>query len=373
MKKYLLLIMLILFLPLNVSGADLYESSGINDSMNSIANENLYTIAPDFDFGNLVKTMQEGGGAVDLPYIVKKLLSLLIGEIYQSITIIGALLVLAVLCSMLTNMQAAFGHEGTAQVAFFACYAMMAGILITGFNSVAVFGASAVEEMVLTMQAAVPALTTLLIASGSIAAAPILQTVTLVAAQLCALLIKNVVLPVTYATLALKLINSLTENDSMARLASFGQKATKWIMGLMLTIFIGVLTISGFAANSVDSVGGKTAKYAIGSIIPVAGSALSDTVGLLASSAQLIKNAVGIAGVVMIILICAGALIKSFALMIIYNTAAAVLSPLCDKRFTTAVSSIAECIGMIFASIAVSAFLMIVSLAIMLSASGLSG
>lgn len=75
------------------------------------------------------------------------------------------------------------------------------------------------------------------------------------------------------------------------------KKSGMWIMALISTVFLGVLTAQNAVNAAADSVSIKTAKFIIGTCVPVAGTALSGAVGTVSSSLSLLKSSVGIYGV----------------------------------------------------------------------------
>ena len=98
----------------------------------------------------------------------------------------------------------------------------------------------------------------------------------------------------------------------------------------MLTIFVGLLSLEGTLSSSVDGLTAKTAKAAVSNFIPVVGKVLGDSIDTVLGCASILKNAVGIVGVVIIIGICVMPILKLAALTIIYHLGAALCQPIAD-------------------------------------------
>ena len=75
------------------------------------------------------------------------------------------------------------------------------------------------------------------------------------------------------------------------------KKTGMWLMTLISTVFLGVLSAQSAVNSAADSVSVKTAKFIIGTCVPVAGTALSGATGTVSSALSLMKSSVGIYGV----------------------------------------------------------------------------
>ena len=100
----------------------------------------------------------------------------------------------------------------------------------------------------------------------------------------------------------------------------------------MLTIFVGLLSLEGTLSSSVDGLTAKTAKAAVSNFIPVVGKVLGDVVDSVLGCGVILKNAVGVVGVIVIIGICIMPIIKIGTLSIIYSLASAVIQPIADEK-----------------------------------------
>ena len=105
-----------------------------------------------------------------------------------------------------------------------------------------------------------------------------------------------------------------------------------WVLGIILTVFVGVVSLEGTLTSSVDGITAKTAKAAVSSLIPVVGKILGDSVDSVLGCGIILKNAVGFVGVIIIIGICITPIIKLATLSIMYNIASAVIEPLADTK-----------------------------------------
>jgi len=141
----------------------------------------------------------------------------------------------------------------------------------------------------------------------------------------------------------------------------------------MLTVFVGLLSLEGTLSSSVDGLTAKTAKAAVSSFIPVVGKMLGDTVDTVMGCASILKNAVGMVGVIIIIGICIGPVLKLASLTIIYHLGAALCQPIADEKIVKLLEQMGGTFKILLAiTCSVSVMLMIgVTLVIKISNSGL--
>lgn len=138
-------------------------------------------------------------------------------------------------------------------------------------------------------------------------------------------------------------------------------------------MFVGLLSLEGTLSSSVDGLTAKTAKAAVSSFIPVVGKMLGDTVDTVMGCASILKNAVGMVGVIIIIGICIGPVLKLASLTIIYHLGAALCQPIADEKIVKLLEQMGGTFKILLAiTCSVSVMLMIgVTLVIKISNSGL--
>ena len=138
-------------------------------------------------------------------------------------------------------------------------------------------------------------------------------------------------------------------------------------------MFVGLLSLEGTLSSSVDGLTAKTAKAAVSSFIPVVGKMLGDTIDTVMGCASILKNAVGLVGVIIIIGICIGPVLKLASLTIIYHLGAALCQPIADEKIVKLLEQMGGTFKILLAiTCSVSVMLMIgVTLVIKISNSGL--
>ena len=146
-----------------------------------------------------------------------------------------------------------------------------------------------------------------------------------------------------------------------------------WFLGIILTIFVGVLSLEGTLTSSIDGITAKTAKAAVSSLIPVVGKILGDTVDSVLGCGLILKNAIGIVGVIVIIGICILPVIKLATLSIMYSIASAIIEPLADSKIVKLLNEMSGIFKLLLAILCSVSVLLIIgtTLVIKISNSGM--
>ena len=111
-------------------------------------------------------------------------------------------------------------------------------------------------------------------------------------------LITRVLLPLCTMGFSLAIVDAVSPSVSVGGLLRLSRKCTTWILGLLMTVFLGVLSMQNWLGSSVDTAASKTTKYVIANFVPVVGSAVSDAYTTVRSSLQMLRSTTGVVGMV---------------------------------------------------------------------------
>jgi len=278
--------------------------------------------------------IKDGKGNISFDSILNAVLSIVFKEVKSVLKLVLSIVTIAIICSLLKNLQDAFSDEGISQVAFYACYALIIMILSKSF----IISISVAKEVITNisdfMSALLPILITMISLSGGITSAATLDPIVLGAVVFIPKVYTNIIIPMILMGFALEFANNLSTEHKITNLCKLFKQTTIWFQGIMITAFIGLLTIRGITATTIDAVTLKTAKFAVDNFIPIVGKAFSDAITSVAGYSLIIKNAISSIGLVVIILILLHPLIKLILISFIYKLSAALVEPISDSRIT---------------------------------------
>ena len=282
-----------------------------------------------------IKTyIKDGKGNISFDTILNAVLSIVFKEVKSVLKLVLSIVTIAIICSLLKNLQDAFSDESISQVAFYACYALIIMVLSKSF----IISISVAKEVITNisdfMSALLPILITMISLAGGITSAATLDPIVLGAVVFIPKIYSNIIIPMILMGFVLEFANNLSTEHKITNLCKLFKQVTIWFQGIIITVFIGLLTIRGITSTTIDAVTLKTAKFAVDNFIPIVGKAFSDAITSVAGYSLIIKNAISSIGLVVIILILLHPLIKLILITFIYKLSAALIEPISDSRIT---------------------------------------
>src|SRR5699024_9165351 len=141
---------------------------------------------------------------------------------------------------------------------------------------------------------------------------------------------------------SLIVISKISNNVQIDKLSNFLKSGVVWFFGIILTIFVSVVSLEGTLSSSVDGITAKTTKAVVSSAIPVVGKILGDAVDTVLGCGIILKNAVGFVGVIIVVGICIIPILKLTILTIAYKILAAVTEPIADGKIVDLLEQIGD-------------------------------
>lgn len=325
---------------------DLSQMRSFLDQLDSDVQKTM----PGFSLNRMFDDLKTGKLDLRPEKLGQTLVAILGREVLSSAPLIGKLLVLAVLGAVLGQLQSAFGGSvgKTAQIM---TYFVLLSLALTSFREALNVATSTIDQMVGLMQTLFPVMLTLLISMGSLTSAALFKPLIMGSLTVLATTIKTVVLPLYFLAAVLKLFNHISEQFKLSKLVGLFEFAGKLSLGVIMTVFIGVMTIQGVTGGVADSVVFRTAKYSA-DLVPVAGKFFKDAVELVITSGLLLKNAVGIITLLAIIVICLGPVLKILAMIFIFRISAALIEPLGEKALANSLQDMSKSLINILVTVA---------------------
>lgn len=293
-------------------------------------------------------------------------------EVLYSGKLIVTIVLLTVFTMILETMQNAFERNTVSKVAYAIAYMVLLVLAVNSFRTATGYAGDAIGNMVQFMLAMVPLLLTLLASTGTVTTVAVLHPLIVFMIHTIGTLIHLVVFPLLFFSAVLHLVSSITDRYKVTQLANFLRTVGVSLLGGLLTLFLGVLSVQGATGAVADGVALRTAKFLSGNFLPVVGRIFSDAADTVLSASLLVKNAVGLAGVIILLFLCAFPAVKILTLAIIYNLSAAVLQPLGDSPIVTCLQTIGKTLVFVFAALASVGLMFFLAVTIILTAGNAS-
>ena len=343
------------------------DLEGLYDYISTMKSD--FELINDLDPVSYIKNyITTGKGNLSFSKICDAVISLLFKEVKTVLSMCITIVVIGIICSLIKNLQSAFSSDSISEIAFYACYALMIIVLTRTFIISLDLAKDIITEISGFMSKLLPILVVMLGVAGGFTESATMDPIVLGTTIIIPKIYLNIILPLILITFVLQFTNNISTEPKISNLCSLVKSAVLWIQGLILTVYIGLLTVRGITASTIDAVTLKTAKFTIDNFIPIVGKTFSDAITSVAGYSLIIKNAIGSVGLIVLILIIIYPIIKIFLSSIILKISSSLLEPIADKRITKAVFSAGDSLVLILSSVLCVSLMFFVLIAMMVSA-----
>lgn len=312
-------------------------------------------------------------GKVDNELLGKSVLNILGKETLSSMRIIASIIVIIIIHSIIKSISEGLENKSVSQITYYVQYILIVTLIMTNFADVIEMTKTSINNLINFSNCLIPLLITLILSTGSIMSANILQPILLFFITFIGNFINGIIIPITLVSTTLSIVSKISDRVQLDRLSKFFKSSVIWILGIVLTLFVGLVSLEGTLGSTVDGITTKTTKAAVSSFIPVVGKILGDAVDTVIGCTTILKNAVGVVGVVVIIGICILPIIKLVALMCTYYIGSAICQPIADKKIIELLAQIGDTFKILLAILCSVSVMLIIgtTLVIKISNSGL--
>lgn len=281
-------------------------------------------------------------GEVDNSSLGKRILSLLGKEVLSGIRAVLTILVIVMIHSILKSVSESLENENIAKLIYYVQYILIITVVMTNFSEIITMVRETCTNLVGFMNLLVPLLISLMLYTGSITTSGVLEPIILFMINFMGNIIQNVILPFVLIFASLVIISKISDKVQIDRIAKFLKSGIVWFLGIVLTIFVGVVSLEGTLSSSVDGITAKTTKAIVSSAIPVVGKILGDAVDTVLGCGIILKNAVGLLGVIVVTGICIMPVIKLAILTIAYKLLSGICEPIADTKIVGLLDQIGD-------------------------------
>ncbi len=300
---------------------------------------------------------QAGNAEEFFDQIFQLLLSRLLAFLPSLISVI----MIALLGGLLNGMRARFLGKNTGEIVHFVCYLSIVLIVISVLIPLMNLAGNTVQTLRDLMNLLFPLILTLMTASGGVMSGNLFQPLSAVLSNGVSAVVASVVLPVFMAVTVLSVISNLSENISLEKLIDFFKSAGLWLNGICFTVFFAFLSVQGITAAGYDGISIRAAKYAIGNSIPIVGGYLKEGFDLILGSCVLLKNAIGVCGLLIILSIVILPLLQILLFSLGLKLTAGICEPLADKKIPAFLTMVSKNLSLLIAAVLGVAFMFFIT------------
>ena len=372
MKKILTIFLICLSLCSFAYGVDTdildsqQESLGISDFIKT-SKEYAQTTLGDIDLQNIFEDAITG--RIGNTNLFNSFLNILGRETKTAVSNIGIIMIVIIIHSILVSISESLGNKSVSQIAYFVEYIVIITLVLNNFSDIINMVKESIINLVGFSNCLIPLMITLMLTTGSIVSVGVIKPTLLILTNFIGNFITNFILPLVIIGTTLSIVSKISNKVRIDKLAKFMKSSGVWILGIIMTLFVTVLSLEGSITETVDGVTAKTAKAAVSTVIPVVGKILGDATDAVIGCAGILKNAVGFVGILVVVGICIAPIIKLVLLSFTYYIASCVCQPIADEKVIGLLDSIGDTFKILLAIIFCVSVMLIIGLTIVMNIS----
>ena len=274
-KIVIIFLILLLVMANNISYAKTSDNETIENQQEEFKIEDFIDKSKEYS-GNFFDGIDIGdllndaiSGKVDNSTLINRIWNLLGSEVGTTIKSIVSILVIIIIHSILKSISESLENESIGKIIYYVQYILIVTIIMTNFSDIVKLVQDTANNLVGFMNCLVPLLMALMMYTGSITTSGILEPVIIFIINFIGNMIETIIIPLVLVFTSLVIISKISDQVQVDKLANFLKSGIVWFLGIVLTIFVGVVSLEGTMSASVDGITAKATKAVVSSAVPV--------------------------------------------------------------------------------------------------------
>lgn len=226
-------------------------------------------------------------------------------------------------------------------IGFLMIYAVLMVLLMQSFFLVKDIALEGMNGLITFLNALIPTYAVTLVFTGSGVTGAFIYEIAFFLVYIIELMMKSFLIPLIHVFVLIWFLNNLFEEDKLSKLAEFLEKAVGFILKAAFGGVIGLGIVQSLLTPVKDRLAGNMVLSGM-SAIPGIGGMLGSAGEIIFSCGLLIKNSVGVIGLVILFFIAIVPVLKIGCFSLLYHLLSMTLQPIADKRITECVAGVAR-------------------------------
>lgn len=317
-----------------------------------------------FSIKEYVEDIMAGRASFSLAEIWNKGITHIADQFNNQRRVLFQILALGIIAGIFINFSGTIGDRNLGEMGFYVTYLLLFATMTTGFYMVYHVASETIGNLLDFMRALVPAFSlSLLMGTGGGTSAAYYESM-LIAISLPEALMVNILLPGVQIYFFLSMMNQLAENH-FSRLTELVRSFLRWSQKILFGVLVGYQGIQGILLPVIDRVKNNTVLQTAKGL-PGVGNTVRSVADTVVGSGMLIKSAIGVGGLICILVLCFYPLVKILIFTLLYRIGGAVVQPVSDRRVAAALHAAAESGRILAGYVFAAALMFLISIIIVL-------
>ncbi len=320
---------------LSVEYQEIYKLLDIEKLNNQLESQGVR-----LSLNNVLEGLTKGDG----DYVIKELISViketLIGDLLLNKSLMIQIVSLVLLGSIFVNLSGSFGAGFISENGFYITYLIITSLMLTSFLSTIDMVSISISNILNLVRLIVPVYALAMNFVGHTVQSVGMYEVIMVGIWLVQVVILKFIIPLIKFYVIISLINNLNKEDNFSKMSGLVKNLVGWLLKTIVVFVVGLNIVKGLIEPQIDALGRDTVNKVI-SAIP-GGGIMSVLTGTYLGAGMVVKNCIGVAGMVVILFALIVPLIKIFLIMMTIRITAVIIQPIGEKRYVEGVDALAK-------------------------------
>lgn len=316
-----------------------------------------------FSFREMVGYIMTGNITKACELVGQGLWNSFMEEVIRNKKLMIQILCIVIFSSIFVNFSHAFSSKNVGEAGFFVTYLILFSILATSYGIGVSMTEKVVKQLLEFMKVFIPTFCISVTTASGFAGSAGIYSILMVAVMAVNYLILTVLLPFVNLYFVLQMVDNLGNEKHFSKFAQIVKSGCEWSMKTLFIGIAGVQVLQSLILPAIDSVKGTVVQKGV-SLIPGAGQAVSAVLSTMLGAGVIIKNSIGVTGLLCILVFVSLPIIKLTVLCMSYQLLAAILQPVSDKRTMSCIQGTGDSMSLLLKVIWMVAGLFMVSLAL---------
>jgi stage III sporulation protein AE len=294
----------------------------------------------EFHFAELVELCMGGNWSEAGIMLGNQLKESLLGEVNTCKTIAWQLLLWSICGALFLVLSRAVAESTVTDTGYMVLYMGMAALLLAGFGTAARVAATGLEQIENLLQVFLPIFFAAVAVQGQAAAAAMYEMAMVLLGGMI-WLCETILLKGIRIWLSLRMAEGILPEDWISRFTQGMKKLLQAAWKTAFGIAVGLQVVQTLITPYLNQMG-SSMLVRLASAIPGVGNSLGEAVKLALSTAALVRNGIGVGGILLLFYLALGPVCKLLIFSLTFQGLAMAIQPFSDKRLTDAVSSVGE-------------------------------
>lgn len=314
---------------------EIYEILNLDNTEKLLRQENI-----NLNLKGLIEDIVSGEGG----YVGEQLMSILkeqlIGEIVFNRDLMLQIVIVVLLGSIFVNLANSFGTGFVSENGFYITYLIITSMLLLSFVGTMDMVSASIEKILTTIKIIVPLYALAMNFVGQSVASVGMYEVVMVGIWLVQVVILKFIIPMIKFYVIISLVNNLNQEDSFSKLSALVMNLVNWVLKTVVYFIVGLNLIKGLVEPQIDALGRNTVNR-VATLLP-GGGMVNALTGTFLGAGVVVKNSIGVAGIVILLIVVLAPIIKLLVIMLTVRITSAMIQPIGERRYVEGVEALAR-------------------------------